>query len=55
MDWPVATVILGTLATLAVVNRPEGTLAIFFECPAGKRGYWIGELRAFLATVRLRQ
>lgn len=42
-------------AALAVVNRPEGVLAFYFECPPGKRGYWLGELKAFLATVRLRK
>jgi hypothetical protein len=37
---------------LAVVNRPEALLVIYGECPLEKRGYWLGEFKALLETVR---
>ncbi|MGL4554229.1 MAG: BRcat domain-containing protein [Gemmataceae bacterium] len=39
-------------AVLAVAVRREGVLAVFCECPPDKRGYWLGEFKALLATVR---
>ena len=43
---------ISKFAVLAVVNRPQGALAIYCECPPDKRGYWLGEFKALLATVR---
>ncbi|NBO92161.1 MAG: hypothetical protein EBV06_07575 [Planctomycetia bacterium] len=37
---------------IAVVNRPQGVLVIYCECPQEKRGYWLGEFKALLETVR---
>ncbi len=42
----------GEFGLLAVVNRPEGVLAVFCQCPAGKRGYWLPEFKEVLASVR---
>jgi hypothetical protein len=39
---------------LAVVNRPEGVLAIFCECKWDRQTYWEGEFKALLQTVRLK-
>jgi len=36
-----------------LVSRPDGVLAIFCECPADRRGYWLGEFKALVETVRL--
>jgi hypothetical protein len=40
---------------LAVVNRPEGVLAIYCECKWDRRTYWEGEFKALLHTVRLKE
>jgi hypothetical protein len=39
-------------ALLAVAVRPEGVLALFCQCPAAKRGYWLPELKEVIASVR---
>jgi hypothetical protein len=41
-------------AVLAVVNRPEGVLAIYGECKWDRQTYWEGEFKALLETVRLK-
>jgi hypothetical protein len=37
---------------LGVVNRPEVLLVVFGECPLEKRGYWLGEFKALVETIR---
>jgi hypothetical protein len=39
---------------LAVVNRPEGMLAIFGDCKFDRQTYWEGEFKALLQSVRLK-
>jgi hypothetical protein len=44
---------LDRYALLAVVNRPEGVVALQFECEWPRRDFWEQEFRALLETFKL--
>jgi hypothetical protein len=41
-------------AVLAVVNRPEGVVAVFCECPWNRQTFWDQEFMALLKSIHLK-